>query len=52
LMQDRYRQIAKTSCDARPDHTSGSNSTDLRCPRNVGFTPDCGRIAANAAKRR
>ena len=22
-MQDRYRQIDKTSCDARPDHTLG-----------------------------
>ena len=26
LMQDRYRQIDKTSCDARPDHTFGSNA--------------------------
>jgi hypothetical protein len=25
LMQDRHRQLAEPSCDARPDHTYGSN---------------------------
>jgi hypothetical protein len=28
LMRDRYRRIDELSCDARPDHTFGSISTD------------------------
>src|SRR5712671_2646853 len=28
------------------DVRDGSNSTDLRCPRNVSSSPDSGRIAA------
>jgi len=28
-MQDRVNQVDETSCNARPDHTVGSNSTKL-----------------------
>jgi hypothetical protein len=28
-MQDRHHQIIELSCDARPDHTFGSDSTKL-----------------------
>jgi len=28
LMQDRFRQVDETSCNARPDHTFGSFSTE------------------------
>ncbi len=34
LMQDRIRQIDETSCDARPDHTCGSNPVLRRYPRH------------------
>src|SRR5882672_8187650 len=40
LMQDRICQVDETSCNARPDHTSGSQSEELTmstcfplCPR-------------------
>ena len=41
LMQDRIIQIDKSSCTARPDHTSGSFSTDPRgcVPPRVRFAP-------------
>jgi hypothetical protein len=35
----------KTSCNARPDHTFGSFSTELGCPRHVRFTPDSDQTA-------
>src|SRR5215813_5166095 len=40
------RQIDETSCDARPDHTSGSKAPFSRCPQRVRSTSDCGTIAA------
>src|SRR5262249_49157658 len=40
------RQIDETSCDARPDHTSGSRAPFSRCPQRVRSTSDCGTIAA------
>jgi hypothetical protein len=42
-MQDRICQVDETSCNARPDHTSGSISTELSCPHHVWSTPDSGR---------
>src|SRR5262245_15959448 len=42
LMQDRICQVDETSCNARPDHTSGSNATgpaDHTLPLDVRFTP-------------
>ena len=36
---------SKSSCYARPDHTFGSIAS-VELPRQVGFTPNCGRIAA------
>src|SRR2546430_12974343 len=45
----------KTSCDARPDHTCGSNASIPPCPRHVRFAPNsdhkadmpAGRFGAN-----
>src|SRR5450755_824747 len=34
----------KTSCNARPDHTFGSISTDSGCLGHVRFTPGSDRI--------
>src|SRR5258708_34294246 len=41
----------KTSCNARPDHTSGSKATELSCPRRVRFTPGSDRRAASRVWR-
>src|SRR5258708_5110540 len=41
----------KTSCNARPDHTFGSFSTELGCPRHVRFGPDSGRRADMPARQ-
>jgi hypothetical protein len=38
-MQDRINQIDKTSCTARPDHTVGSDSENLRLSKTSPFTP-------------
>src|SRR6185503_17817467 len=38
LMQDRHRQFAEPSCDARPDHTYGSDSAIRASTALVHFT--------------
>ena len=38
LMQDRFRQIDEISCNARPDHTFGSDSDLSRCLRHDRLT--------------
>jgi hypothetical protein len=35
----------KSTCNARPDHTSGSSSTKLGCSRHVRVTLDSDRTA-------
>ena len=42
LMQDRIRQIDETSCDARPDHTCGSNPVLRRYPRHFRLATGSG----------
>jgi len=37
-MQDRFRQIDEISCNARPDHTFGSDSDLSRCLRHDRLT--------------
>jgi hypothetical protein len=37
-MQDRICQVDETSCNARPDHTSGSKTEVSALPRDVCFT--------------
>src|SRR5262245_33102625 len=39
LMQDRTRQIEEPSCDARPDHTCGSNPVLGRYPPHFRLEP-------------
>src|SRR5215831_17439963 len=46
LMQDRISPNSnKSSCNARPDHTFGSEADIARLPDNVRFTPESGQIA-------
>src|SRR5215471_17502525 len=45
LMQDRICRIEKTSCNARPDHTSGSLATFLARSPDVCLSSDSGGIA-------
>src|ERR1700732_89071 len=42
LMQDRICQVDETPCNARPDHTSGSFSTELGRPCHVRLWGDLG----------
>src|SRR4029453_11736033 len=44
LMQDRHRQFAEPSCDARPDHTYGSNSDVGSRSRWAGLTSESGPL--------
>ena len=44
-MQDRLPNSTTFSCNARPDHTFGSNAS-VELSWHVGFTSDSGRIAA------
>ena len=41
-MQDRLPNSTTFSCNARPDHTFGSISTKLRCPRHVRSPREAG----------
>jgi hypothetical protein len=45
LMRDRLPPDRRTSCNARPDHTFGSISTELGGSRYVRFPADSDRIA-------
>src|SRR4051812_46146107 len=46
LMQDRICQVDETSCNARPDHTSGSKAPFDRWPMTSGLpsTTDLGEM--------
>jgi hypothetical protein len=45
-------QVDETSCNARPDHTSGSIATETRCPRYVRFSSDSDHIAEAPTRRK
>jgi hypothetical protein len=44
-MQDRLPPDRRTSCNARPDHTSGSITTEIGCPRDFRFPLESDHIA-------
>src|SRR5260221_12688010 len=52
LMQDRICQVDETSCNARPDHTFGSFSTESGLVRHVRVTPNNDRNADISKGRR
>src|SRR5262245_11268563 len=51
-MQDRIRQIEKTSCTARPDHTKGSECEDLSLSRTSPLVPLRADVRAESVLRR
>src|SRR5258708_35909239 len=48
LMQDRICQVDETSCNARPDHTSGSNSDLVPRPSEVCSSLNSGHAATTS----
>src|SRR5262244_2916336 len=53
LMQDRISPNSnKSSCNARPDHTFGSEADIARHPANVRFAPESAQIRSALCQKR